>query len=190
VVGSEYNKRTVNLIYTAGARRPAVLGAQILVLAVVLGLAVVGTVVVNAAGLAAVSAAEGWPVEAPPLGATLVSTLGSWLTALAYGMVGVALAVLTRSEGKAVGIGLVWFLGIETVLVKVFGGLGWTAAGGATLGGATSNLAVARGAYAWWPNSLVPEATAAQGAAGAAVVAGWLAAAAAVAFWAIRRRDI
>jgi ABC-type transport system involved in multi-copper enzyme maturation permease subunit len=190
VVGSEYTKRTVTLIHTAGPSRTAVLSAQVLVLAAILGLAVLGTLVVNAAGMAVVCSVEGWPLEAPPLGATLLSALGAWLTALAYGLAGVALAVLTRGEGRALGIGLVWFLGIETVLVKIFGALGWTAAGQITLGGATSDLAVARGAYPWWPNSLTDQVTAGQGAASAATIAIWAGAAMAVAVWAIRRRDI
>ncbi|MDR1118138.1 MAG: hypothetical protein LBL01_02420, partial [Bifidobacteriaceae bacterium] len=150
----------------------------------------VAVAALNAAGNAVVSRIEGWEIAAPPAGPLLVSVLTCWLTALAYGLAGVALAVWTRSELKALGIGLVWFLGLETVLVKIFGALGWTAAGGATLGGAVSNLAVARGAYPWWPNSLVDQATTAQGAAGVAVQAAWLAAAAGAAFWLIRHRDI
>jgi ABC-type transport system involved in multi-copper enzyme maturation permease subunit len=190
VVGSQYAKRTVNIIYTQGSSRVAVLMAQIIALAGLLALLVAATAAVNAAGCAVVSAVEGWEIAAPPLGATLVSALTTYLTALTYGIVGVALAVVTRSEMQALGIGLVWFLGIETVLVLVFGALGWVDAGQFTLAGATSDLAVARGAYPWWPNSLTDQATTAQGVAGAIIQMGWLALAAGTALGLIRRRDI
>ena len=190
VIGSEYAKRTVNIIYSAGPNRLATLAAQIIALVVVLSAAAVGVFAINEVGSAVVSAIEGWPLEAPPFGATVVSFLTAWLTVLAYGLVGAALAVATRGEIKALGIGLAWFMAIETVLIKVCGALGWIGLGQLTLGGATSNLAVSRGAYPWWPNALVDQATAGEGAASAVIVVAWLVAGALVAGWLIRHRDI
>ncbi|MDR0593831.1 MAG: hypothetical protein LBG60_11355 [Bifidobacteriaceae bacterium] len=190
LVGSQYAKRTVNLIYTAGPGRLAVLGAQVAALVALLGAATAAVFAANAAGAAVVSAIEGWPLAAPPAGPTALSFATAWLTTAAYGLAGAALAVATRSETKALGIGLVWFLGIETVLIMVCRALGWTGAGQLTLGGATSNLAVAQGAYPWWPNALADQATAGEGAASAAVTAVWLAAGALAAAWLIRHRDI
>jgi ABC-type transport system involved in multi-copper enzyme maturation permease subunit len=190
VVGSEYAGRTVNLVYTHGPRRVAVLASQLIALAGLLALVVLVSSLVNVGGLLVVAGIENLPVAAPPLGATLVSLGGEWLTTLAYGFVGAALSILMRSQISALGIGLGWTLGIETVLVKVCATLGWTTAGSMTLAGATSNLAVARGSYPWWPNGLVNEATVAQGWLAATVLAIWALAAIALAVALIGRRDI
>jgi hypothetical protein len=190
VVGSQYGKRTVTLIYAAGPPRVAVLGGQLLALVGVLVVAATGALGVNALGVTAVSLVQGWPVTAPPLGATAISWAAGVLTAVAYGLVGAALAVATRSEMRALGLGLVWLLGVETVLIKVCESLGWDWLGQLTLGGAASNLAVARGAYPWWPNSLTDQVSAAQGAGAAVVLAVWATLAAASALWLIRTRDI
>jgi ABC-type transport system involved in multi-copper enzyme maturation permease subunit len=190
VVGSEYADRTAGLIHTQGPRRSAVLASQLIALTALLGIVVAASAVVNAGGLAVVAAIEDLPVAAPPLGSTLVSFGCEWLTALAYGLAGAALSILTRGQVAALGVGLVWTLGLETVLVKVCAALGWTGAGSLTLAGATSNLAVARGSYPWWPNSLVTTATATQGWLAATTLLVWAAVALVVSLTLIRRRDI
>ncbi|MDR2929453.1 MAG: hypothetical protein LBV06_00880 [Propionibacteriaceae bacterium] len=189
-VGGEYAQRTVGLIHTQGPRRIAVMTSQLVALAIYLGLLAATTLLVDALGLVVVAAVEGWPLTIPPLGPTLVSTLGVWLTALAYGLAGATACVLTRSLIAGVGVGLGWCLGVETVIVMICGSLDRLDLGQLSLAGATSNLAVARGAYPWWPNALTTQASATQGWIAAAVLVGWCAITVAASLSAITRRDI
>jgi hypothetical protein len=190
-VGGEYRSGTVRLLYTAGPSRGVVLAAQLAALAGVLGVMALLTLLVDWAGLVAAAGLAGWPVVAPPLGATAVSLLCLWLTALTYGLVGAGLAVLTRSAMTALGAGLIWTLGAETVLILVAGAVPWLKVPAhALLGAATSDLAVARGSYPWWPNRFSETVDAAGGWPAADVLAAWAALAVAVALWAVGRRDM
>ncbi|MDR1634014.1 MAG: ABC transporter permease [Bifidobacteriaceae bacterium] len=190
-VGGEYRAGTVRLLYTQGPGRRPVLGAQLVALAGMTGLMTLATYAVDYAGLAVAAAAQDWPIAAPPLGGTLISLGSSWLVTLAYGLLGAALAVLTRGTTLALAGGLAWALGLETVLIALGGQVGWlNGPAHGLLGGATSNLAVANGAYPWWPNTLDQSVGVGAGWAAAGVLAAWAVACAAVALIAIKRRDI
>ncbi|MDR2348213.1 MAG: ABC transporter permease [Bifidobacteriaceae bacterium] len=190
-LGGEYRSGTARLLYTQGPSRRAVAGAQLTAVAGMLGVMTALTYAVDYAGLALAAAIAGWPVEAPPLGATVVSVLASWLMALAYGLVGACLAVLTRGPLGALAAGLVWTLGAETVLIALANNVSWlNGPAHALLGAAASNLAVAQGAYPWWFNRFSETVDTAGGWLAAGVLAAWAAASAAVAIAAVKHRDI
>ncbi|MDR1151281.1 MAG: ABC transporter permease [Bifidobacteriaceae bacterium] len=190
-VGGEYRAGTVRLLYTQGPGRVAVLGAQIAALVGVLGIAVVATYVVDYLGLVVVAAVSGWPVGVPAIGPTLVSMAGSFLIAVAYGLVGAALAVITRGTVWSLSIGLVWVLAAETALAAIGHAVSWLAIPvRLLLAEATSTLAVACGAYPWWPGGFSPTASAGEGWGAAGVLTVWAAVALAAMFLLVQRRDI
>ncbi|MDR1427322.1 MAG: hypothetical protein LBJ08_06150 [Bifidobacteriaceae bacterium] len=190
-VGNEYRFGTVRLLYSQGPGRLAVLGAQLVALVGLLGLMSLATYIADFAGLSVVSALWAWPIGAPPLGSTLTSLAATWLTVTAYGLLGAALAVLTRGIVWALTGGLIWVVGAETALTAIAGAVPWLKGPAhGLLGAATSNLAVARGAYPWWPGAMSTSVTPGEGWAAALVLAVWAIAGTGVALAAIGRRDI
>ncbi|MDR1294326.1 MAG: ABC transporter permease [Bifidobacteriaceae bacterium] len=191
VVGGEYRAGTVRWLYTQGPGRLAVIGAQLVALVGLFAIMALATLAVDWVGLVVVAPVFDMPIAAPAVGPVIVSLAGMWLTALVHGLIGAALAVLARGTVWALAGGLVWVLAVETALValvRAVPALGGPAHG--LLAVATSNLAVARGAYPWWPNAVDAAATVADGWVGAGVLAAWGIVATAVACVAVVRRDV
>jgi ABC-type transport system involved in multi-copper enzyme maturation permease subunit len=191
VVGNEYRHGTVRVLYTQGPGRLAVIGSQLVALAAFLGIMTVATYAADYIGLVGAAEVRDWPVGAPQAGPLLVAMGSTWLMTLAYGLVGAALAVATRGTLWSLTIGLLWILGVDTLLIAIAKAVPWlTGPGQALIGAATSNLAVANGSYPWWPAVLSTEVTAAEGWIAAGVLAAWSTAAVAAALFLVKRRDI
>lgn len=191
VIGYDYTHRTAGLLMTQGPSRSGVMAAQTIALTCLTGLTTVATYLTTAVALAVVGQLSGWTISAPDWPTVLGSLLASWLSLTAYALLGATLAVVFRSAVAALGIGLVWTLGIETGIValsRAYPALGPVATH--TLAGATSNLAVARGAFPWWFNAPQDTATATDGWIAAATLIVWILGCLTTSWWMITRRDI
>jgi hypothetical protein len=92
---------------------------------------------------------------------------------------------------RAIVIGLIWVLAAENAIIAILQSIGfWDSIGSIFLAGATSQLAVARGSFPWWPGALSDSVTAGEGWLAALTLIIWAAIAAAVAVALVRRRDI
>jgi ABC-2 type transport system permease protein len=118
--GSEYGWGTLKTVYTLGAGRLQLLGAQLLAAMLVL----TAMLVLSAAAAAATSlviATIDSQVVAWPAGAAILKTTGAiWLILACYLAGGVALAHLLRSSTLAIGVGLAYFLFFELTFVNYF----------------------------------------------------------------------
>ncbi len=190
-IGYDYTHRTAPLLASQGPTRGAIFTAQVISLVAMTGVYTVVTYLANGVGLAVIDGIEGWPIEAPPVGELAVTLGASWLSFTAFALVGAALATVFRSAITALAAGLVWTMAVETIILylgQLWSGLAHVAT--FTLGGATSNLAVARGAFPWWPGAPQQTATAADGWIAAGVLVGWSLVCLAVSYWAWTKRDV
>jgi len=118
-VGSEYGWRTVK---TIAVQRPSRLGlaagkvAGIAVL--VLAIALAALLLALLASLA-VAAAEGESLALPGAGRVLAGIGAAWLLLMVWTAVGMLLAALFRGTGLAIGLGLVYVLLVEQILLAL-----------------------------------------------------------------------
>lgn len=119
VVGSEYGWRTLKTIATQRPSRLALAGGKLGGVAVlVLALALACLLVALLASLA-VARIENEPV-ALPSAAALVGGIGaSWLVLMVWTSLGMLLAVLFRGTGLAIGLGLVYVLLVEQLVLSL-----------------------------------------------------------------------
>ena len=114
--GSEYGWATFKTVLTQQPGRSAVFFGKLLALGVVLALLVVLTFATGAVSGLVVAVLSGAPVKGPPVG-ELIRALGAGGLILAtWAALGALLATLLRSTALSIGIGLVYSLGLETVI--------------------------------------------------------------------------
>lgn len=115
-VGSEYGWATYKTILTQHPSRFAIFFGKLLALGVVLAILVGVIFVVGAASSYVVAGLSGGPLSGPPAGG-LIRALGAGGLILAtWAALGVFLATLLRSTALSIGIGLVYSLGLETII--------------------------------------------------------------------------
>lgn len=118
-VGSEYSWATFKTVLTQRPSRLAVFFGKLLALGVVLALLVVLIFVAGAASGYAVAGLSGGPLNGPPAG-ELIRALGAgWLILAVWATLGALLATLLRSTALAVGIGLIYSLGLESIITNL-----------------------------------------------------------------------
>ena len=118
-VGSEYSWSTFKTVLTQRPSRLAVFFGKLLALGVVLALLVVLIFVAGAASGYVVAGLSGEPLTGPPAG-ELIRALGAgWLILAVWATLGALLATLLRSTALAVGIGLVYSLGLESIITNL-----------------------------------------------------------------------
>jgi len=110
--------------YELPADRPiAVFGGQLVALVVAVGAGVLTLFVTCAASSFAIARIEDQAVVWPSV-ADLAAGLGSgWLVMAMWASLGAVFAVLLRSVALPIGLGVVWILGIETLLAGVVSSL-------------------------------------------------------------------
>lgn len=118
-VGSEYSWATFKTVLTQRPSRLAVFFGKLLALGVVLALLVVLIFVAGAASGYVIAGLSGGSLTGPPAG-ELIRALGAgWLILAVWATLGALLATLLRSTALAVGIGLVYSLGLEGIITNL-----------------------------------------------------------------------
>ncbi|MFF0345602.1 ABC transporter permease [Kribbella sp. NPDC004875] len=119
VLGGEYSWGTLKTVLTQRPRRGTILGAQFLALGTMIALWVLGIFAACAACSVAVAAAENGATNWPSIGDVLQGLGGGWLVLMTWCLAGAVLAVAFRNVALPIGLGVVWILGIETLLAGV-----------------------------------------------------------------------
>jgi ABC-type transport system involved in multi-copper enzyme maturation permease subunit len=118
-VGSEYGWATFKTILTQRPSRLSVFFGKLLALGVVLALLVVLIFFAGAVCGYIIAGLSGGSFRGPPAGG-LVRALGAgWLILAVWATLGALLATLLRSTALAVGIGLVYSLGLEGIITNL-----------------------------------------------------------------------
>lgn len=119
VIGGEYGWGTLKTLLTQRPRRLGVLGAQLLALASMLVVWVVAIFAACALSGVAIALAEDAPMTWPTAVDVAAGLAGGWLVLVAWGLAGALLATLFRGVALPIGLGVVWILGVETLLAGV-----------------------------------------------------------------------
>ena len=119
VVGGEYGWGTLKTIVTQRPNRSEVFGGKLLALGVVLVLFVVGVFAGSAAASYVVAGLEGGPVDWPPAGEFARALGAGALILTLWGSLGALLATLFRSTALSVGLGLVYALVLEALILSL-----------------------------------------------------------------------
>lgn len=114
-VGSEYSWATYKTVLTQRPSRLAVFFGKLLALGVVLVLLVVLIFVAGLASSYVIAGLSGGSLNAPPAGGLIRALGAGWLILAVWATFGALLATLLRSTALAVGIGLVYSLGLEGI---------------------------------------------------------------------------
>jgi ABC-type transport system involved in multi-copper enzyme maturation permease subunit len=123
VVGGEYTWGTLKTILTQRPGRGRLLGGQLLGLLSMLAVWVLGIFVACALCSIGIAAAENAPMDWPGPLALLKGLAGGWLVLTVWCLAGAVLAVAFRNVALPIGLGVVWILGIETLLAGVVSSL-------------------------------------------------------------------
>jgi ABC-2 type transport system permease protein len=188
LVGNEYRWGTAATLLVLRAGRPRTVLSQAVALVLVAAGAALVEFALCALTAVVIGALEGSAPAGPEVGAVLVSLAAAWLAGSAFALVGALLAHATRSPAAAVGIGLVWVLGVETAVRGLLAALGPAWAVDGLLGPAVGALAIGLGE----PAVDAPFGVGRGGSPVAAVVVllGWSVAAAALSALVVARRDV
>ncbi|MFR9675219.1 ABC transporter permease subunit [Streptomyces sp. TR06-5] len=187
-IGGEYGWGTWKTVLTQNPSRLAVLGGKLAALAAAALGFVVTLFVTGAVTSAAIAAAEGEPI-AWPSAADLVVGLGAgWLIALMWAALGALLAVALRGLALPIGLGLVWVLVVQNLVISLAAPLlGWVDAARLWLPGDNAgSLAASLGAQADTPGV----AELAGSGRATLMVAAYACVFAGLAAWLLRRRDV
>ncbi|MFG1911188.1 ABC transporter permease subunit [Kribbella sp. NPDC048928] len=123
VIGGEYTWGTLKTVLTQRPRRLTILGAQFAALGTMIALWVVGIFAACALCSVGIAAAEDGSMSWPSVGDLLQGLAGGWLVLMMWCLAGVVLAVAFRNVALPIGLGVVWILGIETLLAGVVSSL-------------------------------------------------------------------
>jgi len=124
ISGSEYGWTTFKTVLTQGPRRLDILGGKAAALAVFVTAFVALGWTATAAGSLVLSTVEGMPIDLPSLSNLLGGLGAGWLIAMVWGMAGLALGLIFRSTSAPIGVGLIWGLAVENIIVGLGGSVG------------------------------------------------------------------
>jgi len=111
--GSEYGWGTFKTLFTQRPGRLQVFAAKVLALGLALIPFVLIVFVLGAAWGTLIGRVEGAAISAPAALAVVRALLAGWFILAVWAAFGVALAVLTRGAGLAIGVGVLYALAIE-----------------------------------------------------------------------------
>lgn len=121
VAGSEYTWGTVKTMVTQGPGRLRVLAGKALALELAIAVLAVALLAAGAAASALLVTIDG-KASSWPDGLEVLKALGTaWLVMSMYAGLGFTLAVLFRQAALAVGIGLVYMLVVESLVLNLLG---------------------------------------------------------------------
>ena len=118
-VGSEYSWATFKTVLTQRPSRLSVFFGKMLALGVVLALLVVLIFVAGAVCSYIIAGLSGGSLRGPPAGGLIRALGAGWLILAVWATLGALLATLLRSTALAVGIGLVYSLGLESIIANL-----------------------------------------------------------------------
>jgi ABC-2 type transport system permease protein len=119
LAGSEYGWGTLKTLLSQGPRRLTVLAGQLLALLVVLAVTVLVSFLLTALASWAIAAGASAPADWPGAGQLVRGVGGGLLIAATWGALGVLLGTALRSTALPIGLGLVWVLAVENLIVNV-----------------------------------------------------------------------
>lgn len=119
LVGSEYGWGTLKTVLTQRPRRLSVYAGQLLALAVAVFAIVVVIFASGALTSYAVAASQSEAMDWPPLVDLAQGFASGWLILMTWCLFGVMLAFLFRGMALPIGLGVVWILGVENLIVNV-----------------------------------------------------------------------
>jgi ABC-2 type transport system permease protein len=122
VSGSEYTWGTVKTILTQGPGRLRALAGKGLALALLVAIVAVAMFAVGAGASAVLVTIDGKESSWPQAGQVLEALGAAWLILTMYASLGFMLALLLRQTGVALGIGLIYALIVESLVVNLLGG--------------------------------------------------------------------
>jgi ABC-type transport system involved in multi-copper enzyme maturation permease subunit len=121
---SEYSQRTLSNLLVRQPRRSELLTGKYLALALFIGVAVVLAIVVASAFAFALAPGKGVDTSAWTSSTGLndlgQSLLHVYLACLGYGILGTALAVILRSPGVAIALGVAWVIPAEAIITAIW----------------------------------------------------------------------
>lgn len=123
VVGGEYTWGTLKTILTQRPGRGALLAGQLLGLLTMVAVWVLGMFAACALCSIGIAAAEGGAMNWPGPLDLLQGLAGGWLVLTMWCLAGAVLAIAFRNVALPIGLGVVWILGIETLLAGVVSSL-------------------------------------------------------------------
>lgn len=123
-VGSEYGWGTLKTALTQQPGRLATFGGRLVALAVVIACYVVLLFATTAVVSALLAAVDGQALSWPSAGDILKGVAADWLVSATWAAFGVMLAVLFQQSALAIGIGLVYMLLFEGLLLGLLGAIG------------------------------------------------------------------
>jgi ABC-2 type transport system permease protein len=123
VIGGEYTWGTLKTILTQRPGRGAILAGQLLGLLTTVAVWVLGIFVASALCSVTIAATESAPMNWPGPLDLLTGLAGGWLVLTMWCLAGAVLAVAFRNVALPIGLGVVWILGIETLLAGVVSSL-------------------------------------------------------------------
>jgi ABC-type transport system involved in multi-copper enzyme maturation permease subunit len=117
VGGSEYGWGTLKMVLTQRPSRLAVYGGRVLALAVVLAVLVLSVFATAAGASFLIASIEGAAMAWPPAWEIVRSIGAAWLIVTMWASFGLLLATFFRGTALAIGLGLMWMLLIEGLLI-------------------------------------------------------------------------
>lgn len=127
---TDYSSGLIRLLVAAQPHRCKLLAGKVAALVVVSALATTVALVTNVMVATVVGPTSGLDIDAWQTDVSLPMVLEAWgngsLALLVWGVIGLVLAVITRSAALAISIGVGWVLVVESVVSVAFdGGLDW-----------------------------------------------------------------
>ena len=118
-VGSEYGWGTLKTTLIQRPRRLKVYAGKLLALAVVLLTIVLATFALGAFSSSAIALSQSEVMDWPSLADLSQGIVSGWLILMMWCLFGVMLAFVFRGTALPIGLGVVWIMGIENLIVNV-----------------------------------------------------------------------
>jgi ABC-type transport system involved in multi-copper enzyme maturation permease subunit len=118
IFGGDYSSSTQKMVFTQGPSRWATLAGKALTVALILLLYAIAALAAGAGASAVMGAAYGLPADWPGIADVLKAGLTAWLLMGLWATGGAMLVTLFRQTALAVGIGIVYSLGVEGLVLN------------------------------------------------------------------------
>ena len=118
-VGSEYGWGTLKTTLTQRPRRLKVYAGKLLALAVVVLTIVLATFALGAFSSSAIALSQSEVIDWPSLVDLTQGIASGWLILMMWCLFGAMLAFVFRGTALPIGLGVVWIMGIENLIVNV-----------------------------------------------------------------------
>jgi ABC-2 type transport system permease protein len=121
IFGSEYGVGTVKTLLSQGPGRLVVVIGQLVALGIALLVGILTMFVAGAVAATAIGVGESQQLVWPTPGALLEGVMAGWLILLMWSVLGAVLATVLKGVALPIGLGVVWVLGVESLVAAVAG---------------------------------------------------------------------